>query len=89
MWPFSPKRDADDLRTVLGRLDALEGREKTLRLEWADVLDRLERIAGRLAKRAHRDAPVLSPETGGDHVPPQAPPVSPAMAAVMRRRGVR
>lgn len=85
MWPW--KRDS--LGTVTRRLDDMESDLKRLRLEWNDVLDRLERIAGRLAKRAQRETPVLTgPEAGGDHAPPP-PPASRAMLDVLKRRGVR
>lgn len=88
MWPW--KRDS--LGTVVRRLDEVEGALRTLKLEWADVLDRLERIAGRLAKREQRDAPVLTgppaPEARGN-ASPVAPSASGAMAAVLKRRGVR
>lgn len=77
--------------TVVRRLDEVEGAFARLKLEWADVLDRMERIAGRLAKREQRDAAVLtgpSPGATGDHAP-AAPVASGAMAAVLKRRGVR
>lgn len=78
MWPFSrPKEDdsvADRLSTVVGRLGELESQVRLLKTEWLDTLDRLERIAGRLAKRAEReegkrvDDAVVSPPTTGSVV---------------------
>lgn len=76
----------DRLSTALRRLDDAESQLRLLKTEWLDTLDRLERIAGRLAKRAERDGrSVLAAETPA--APDQAPPpVSRALADVLRRR---
>ncbi len=88
MWPWQ----RDSLRKLSGRLDEVESKVRMLVSEWTDVLDRLERMAGRLAKREQRDSPAVlsgpAPEARGNHAP-LAPPASRAMADVMKRRGVR
>lgn len=96
MWPFrragSDSTHDDRLATLSRRLDDVESKCRTLGLEWQDVLDRLERLAGRVAKRGQRDgAALLAP---GDA--PEAPPATPAppagsraLADVLKRRSVR
>lgn len=59
-----------------------------LKGEWLDTLDRLERLAGRLAKRQEREVGLLTPAA----TPPQpagdgSDRPSPAMVEVMKRRG--
>ncbi len=84
MWPFSPRRDAEDLGTLSRRVEDLETDRKKLRIEWDDVLDRLERIAGRLAKRTQRESALLTgpgPQDGA-----AAAALSPIEEQVRRRR---
>jgi len=61
--------DEDRLGTLTRRLDDAESKVRTLTTEWLDTLDRIERILGRLTKRAQRaDAPpdVASPQVNGE-----------------------
>ena len=46
----------DRLRTLSGRIDDVESDLRRVRVEWRDVLDRLDRMAGRLRKRLEREA---------------------------------
>ncbi len=86
MWPFSPRRDADTVATLSRRVEALETDRKTLRIEWDDVLDRLERLAGRLAKRTQRESAVLTGPERQDGAAP-APPSSVEEQVRRRRMG--
>ena len=75
MWPWrsSEKRastEDDRLATLSRRLDDAESKIRMLTGEWQDTLDRMERILGRLNKRAARaEAPAPEPEpvNGHDH----------------------
>ncbi len=69
---FRSKRSEvkDDLETLRRRLDEAESAIRLLKTEWLDTLDRIERIAGRLAKRAVRDAP-RDEAPDGAHTPVQ------------------
>ena len=77
----------DSPSTAARRLDDVESQVRMLKTEWLDTLDKLERLVGRVAKRAERDqaAGLLSGEgaasTGGNR-----PAGSPALVAVMKRR---
>ncbi len=95
MWPWKRQDAKDGLQTLSRRLDDVESTVRSLKTEWLDTLDRLERIAGRLAKRAQRDgqaagvlsAPLHDLDQGrGDGG--ASPPVSPALVEVMKRRGL-
>ena len=86
MWPFTRKETRDTCRTLAARLDDVESRLKLLTGEWNDVLDRLDRMVGRVVKRAQRDgAPSLIPPADGGPVAPAAA-VGAAMAQVLARR---
>lgn len=82
---------ADALQTQKSRLDGQEARlaavERRSTLDSTDVseaLDKMERLAGRVAKRAARDAPGGSPgELQGQGQVPE----SPAMRELRIRRG--
>lgn len=88
MWPFSRKGADEVPATVERRLADAESTLRTLKTEWYDVLDRLERMAGRLAKRAERERPVLTAPEARDG-PQEAPVVTGAMANVLKRRAPR
>ena len=62
--------DPDALATLSRRIDDVESTVRLLKSEWLDTLDRIERIAGRLAKRAVRDAP-RDEAPDGAHTPVQ------------------
>ena len=79
---------------LLARVEALEkaqeGQESTIRLlknEWQDVLDRANRVMGRLNARIRKSEAQTEPESD-DPVGPQgvAPPGNHATLAQMRRR---
>ncbi len=95
MWPFrrakEPDSVGDRLLTALRRLDDLESGQRLLKTEWLDTLDRLERIAGRLAKRVERDGKATGVLSGGLAASPESPPapVSEAMRQVLARRAHR
>lgn len=59
-----------------------------LKTEWLDTLDKLERLVGRVAKRAERDqaAGLLSGEGAASTGSNTRPAGSPAFLAVMKRR---
>lgn len=84
MW-FKKKRieEEDRLATLARRLDDAESQVRMLKTEWLDTLDKLERLTGRLAKRAQRDAP--APVNGAEE-PHQAP--MPDVVALRRSRMV-
>lgn len=89
MWPWKRKASTDPPATADRRLDDLESQFRMLKGEWLDTLDRLERLAGRLAKRAEREAgaPVLTSPPQSEPEGPRAPyNGSRAMADVMKRR---
>lgn len=56
MWPFTKRRTDDDLATLTRRIDDMESAFRRLEVEWMDTLDRLKRLAGRVSKRAEREA---------------------------------
>ncbi len=93
MWPFSGRKEPDGvgdrLSTALRRLDDLESGHRLLKTEWLDTLDRLERIAGRLAKRAERDGKHVLAEEGPAAPVASPPPASRALLDVQRRRAPR
>lgn len=62
-WHRKPAQVSEDtLRTVNGRIDDVEASLRRIKVEWEDVLDRFERMMGRLNKRAQRDRPAAEPE---------------------------
>lgn len=94
MWPWKKQAHDDERGTLSRRLDDVESATRLLKSEWVDVLDRLERIAGRLAKRAERDGHAAGVLTGPEPPPaptgaPAASPGSRALADVLKRRGGR
>lgn len=89
MWPWKRKEKSDTPATDGGRLAEVESQVRMLKGEWLDTLDRMERLAGRLAKRAEREqgAPVLTRTPQDEPEAPRAPyNGSRAMADVMKRR---
>lgn len=99
MWPFRRKTSIDGedtLRTVRARLEDAEETVRKLRAEWVDVLDRFERIAGRITKRAQRDAepeeePAPPPVVRGTIIQPRTNGATdPKSASILaRRHGLR
>lgn len=62
-WHRKPVQGSEDtLRTLNGRIDDLEAALRRIKVEWEDVLDRFERLMGRLNKRTQRDRPAAEPE---------------------------
>ncbi len=91
-WPRSRTGATDGLAD---RILTLEGQVKALRLEWDDTFERLERILGRLNKRAARaaqaDAEPHDPEAGkglvaGDGKDPFLEALDPISRQVWERR---
>ncbi len=60
MWPWKRRIDEDPVRTLTGRVDDVESAVRRLKTEWLDTLERIERIAGRLSKRAQREVAALA-----------------------------
>jgi hypothetical protein len=102
MWPFAKsltRRQAERLAEVEERCSALESKVRALDLEWSDVHDSLQRMLGKISKRAKaadRDRPAEgngadqpiegamgTPVASGLTVNQQA-----AMREIMRRRGM-
>jgi hypothetical protein len=86
-----PTSVADRLATLSRRIDDMESSARKLHAEWTDTYDRLNRLVGRMVKRAERDAlataPPDEPETPGPHAsPPQVNGASYAMQQVAMRR---
>ena len=80
-WPWSKsetQETRDRLGTLSSRVDDLESTARKLRVEWHDVLDRLERVMGRLNKRAQRAAEAADVE--------EAAPPNPILDEVAKRR---
>ncbi len=80
---------SERIRALETRLDALETHPKVLRNEWEDVLDRMNRVMGRLnarLKRAEKD----EPEDGKAPVSPERPVGTHAILEAYRgrRRGL-
>ena len=70
------------------RLDALETAPKVLRNEWEDVLDRMNRVMGRLnarVKRAEKDEPPEPEPTPSTHTVKGSHAI---LSEMRRRRGV-
>lgn len=89
MWPWKRKEKGDTPATDGGRLAEVESQVRMLKGEWLDTLDRMERLAGRLAKRAEREqgAPALTQAPQAEPEGPRAPyGGSRAMADVLKRR---
>lgn len=63
-WPWTASRQPD--QTLLNRIDDLESTVRRLKVEWEDVLDRLERIMGRLNKREQRARSPVEARTEGE-----------------------
>ena len=55
MWFWKRPDLSDRITTLSRRVDDAEDQLKKIRREWADVEEKLGRLAGRLAKRASRD----------------------------------
>lgn len=56
-WRRKRVQESDDtLRTLSGRIDEMESSLRRVKVEWEDVLDRMERVMGRLNKRSQREA---------------------------------
>lgn len=81
---FARKAPSDDLRTALRRIEDLEAGFRGLKGEWLDWYEKMLRLAGRARKREEREAGVSSVPG-----PAEAPPISRAMADVMKRRAPR
>ena len=63
-------------------LDRIDSQVRTLKVEWLDTLERIERVLGRIAKRAERAGiPATDPPTAEP-----AQPVDPITARVLARR---
>jgi hypothetical protein len=77
-----PPETADLLRTLSQRIDDSERVLRGLKTEWLDTLERLERIAGRLAKRAQR----AIPGAPADGAPDEGPQMTLGLREVMKRR---
>jgi hypothetical protein len=92
MWPWRKRvQESPDTQGTLGqRLADMEAEVRRIRLEWHDAFDRLDRIAGRLSKRAERAATAAAADAAATEGDPQevAPPNG-ALAQVMRRRSGR
>lgn len=73
------------MTTVKARLEELESGHRRIKVEWEDVLDRMERMMGRLNKRAQRDAPAAA-ANGTAHGESESTP-SPADMVRLRRSG--
>jgi len=81
--------------TLQEQIDALEGKFRSLALEWADAYDKLYRLAGRMdASRrwaGEKPPPVPTsegakpPENGSEEAFPAAPEPAPAVAAKSRK----
>lgn len=63
----------DRLGTLSARLDDVESSVRKLRVEWQDVVDRLERIMGRMNKRAARQAQAEAEAEAEVEAPPSHP----------------
>lgn len=80
LWGRKKVQESEDTqRTLERRIDEVESVLRRIKVEWEDVLDRLERMMGRLNKRAQRDA---TPEPANNTVTPSPSP----MDVVLRRR---
>ena len=77
-----PARPDDGL---ISRLEALESAVRLLKVEWEDVLDRLDRIMGRMNARLRRATSSVEPL----NEPPPTPQVDPITARVLARRNAR
>ena len=84
MWPWKEQPLPEALRKLEGRLEDLESNFRRLRGEWSDWYEKMLSLAGRVRKRAEREAGV-SPDPG----PAGEAPVSRAMSEVMKRRSPR
>ncbi len=81
--------DADRFATLSGRVDDTESAIRKMRAEWQDVLDRMERILGRLNKRARRAAMPVEEESEASNDGEVAAPVSDFDREMQLRRGGR
>ncbi len=83
------------LRELEESLDKLKRSMDGLQLEWAEVLDRVKRLMGRIAKRAEIDAEASSQEKAAQGMDPSkhdvvAPPgIDPVSAKILTRRHYR
>lgn len=76
---------ADALHASLkADLDRIDSQVRTLKVEWLDTLERIERVLGRIAKRAERAGPPADISPTADPVP--ADPIS---ARVWARRNAQ
>lgn len=70
MWPKNgqstyKRQDADALEARLrADLDRIDSQVRTLKVEWLDTLERIERVLGRIAKRAERASSNGAPPVG-------------------------
>lgn len=65
-------------------LDRIDSQVRTLKVEWLDTLERIERVLGRIAKRAERAGAATPHADEQQH--PGLPPLDPISARVMARR---
>ena len=77
-----PRATADALATLARRLDDAESALRRLHVEWTDTLDRVTRMAGRVAKRAERAREV----DDQDQDAPTNGAMTPAQVEVAKRR---
>lgn len=81
---WASKNDGDRLGTLSRRLDDVESEVRRIRVEWRDVLDRLDRLAGRIAKRQQRALEQLAEEPAST---PEEQPESDFEREIRLRRG--
>lgn len=87
MWPFGTRKErsaaVDDTGTLGRRLDDLESGFRRLRGEWEDWHEKMLRLAGRITKRAEREAGLSderAPRVDGSAL-------SPVQQQILKRRG--
>jgi len=84
-WPWKRVPVSQEPQpNALGRLDDLERRFRGLEQEWLDWLERGNRVLGRLAKRADREA---APAPAPDDEPVRPPPNGTLDPVMLRRSG--
>ena len=80
------KRTADAVQTLVRRVEDLDSALRRIQVEWSDTLDRLTRMAGRIAKRAERAQLRLEPVDDDQGDAPMNGAMTPAQVEVAKRR---
>jgi len=88
MWPFAKKKAAGHLQRQVAalslRLSILERDQRGLKLEYLETYDKVQRLMGRVAKRASLDRPDKAVENEVHH--DQFSHLDHVSAEIMRRR---